>query len=83
MNLQELVAFIARTLVEHPDQVEVAMNERNDSIALELYVAQGDMGRVIGKSGRIANAMRTLVRVAAARQGKRVMLDVITRPSDA
>jgi hypothetical protein len=83
MNLQELVAFIARALVEHPDQVEVAINERNDSIALELYVAPGDMGRVIGKSGRIANAMRTLVRVAAARQGKRVMLDVITRTDDA
>jgi predicted RNA-binding protein YlqC (UPF0109 family) len=83
MNLQELVAFIARTLVEHPDQVDVVMNEKNDAITLELYVAQGDMGRVIGKSGRIANAIRTLVRVAAARQGKRVMLDVITRTGDA
>jgi len=83
MNLQELVAFIARTLVEHPDQVDVLMNEKNDAITLELYVAQGDMGRVIGKSGRIANAIRTLVRVAAARQGKRVMLDVITRTGDA
>ncbi len=78
MNLQELVTFIAQTLVDHPDQVNVKMNERNGSIALELYVAQGDMGRVIGKSGRIANAIRTLVRVAAAREGKRVMLDVIT-----
>ncbi|MBI5301551.1 MAG: KH domain-containing protein [Chloroflexi bacterium] len=83
MNLQVLVAFIAKTLVEHPDQVDVRMNEKNGSIALELYVAQGDMGRVIGKSGRIANAMRTLVRVAAAREGKRVMLDVITRAGEA
>jgi uncharacterized protein len=82
MNLQELVSYIAKSLVDHPDQVDVKMSEKNDSISLELYVAQGDMGRVIGKSGRIANAMRALVRVAAAREGKRVMLDVITRTSD-
>lgn len=82
MNLQELVSYIAKSLVDNPAQVDVKMSEKNDSISLELYVAQGDMGRVIGKSGRIANAMRALVRVAAAREGKRVMLDVITRTSD-
>ncbi|CAG0947722.1 hypothetical protein ANRL1_04471 [Anaerolineae bacterium] len=82
MNLQELVTYCAKSLVEDPNQVEVHSSERGGAITLELYVAQGDMGRVIGKSGRIANAMRTLVRVAAARQGKRVMLDVVTRTSE-
>ncbi|MBI5649192.1 MAG: KH domain-containing protein [Chloroflexi bacterium] len=79
MELDNLVAYIARALVEHPDQVEVNADERGGAITLELYVAQGDMGRVIGKGGRIANAMRTLVRVAAMREGKRVSLDVVTR----
>ena len=79
MELDNLVAYIARALVEHPDQVEVNSDERGGAITLELTVAQGDMGRVIGKGGRIANAMRTLVRVAAMREGKRVSLDVVTR----
>ncbi|HEX7593161.1 MAG TPA: KH domain-containing protein [Anaerolineae bacterium] len=77
MNLKELVEYIARTLVEDPSQVQVNVNEGATSVALELRVAPGDMGRVIGKSGRIANAMRTVVRIAAMRQGKRATLEIV------
>jgi uncharacterized protein len=77
MDLQGLVEYIAKNLVEDPTQVSVNMMESSSSITLELRVGQGDMGRVIGKSGRIANAIRTLVRVAAAREGKRVNLEIV------
>lgn len=76
MDLQGLVEYIAKNLVEDPSRVSVNVIENSSSITLELNVAQGDMGRVIGKSGRIANAIRTLVRVAAAREGKRVNLEI-------
>jgi uncharacterized protein len=77
VNLQELVEYIAKSLVEDPTQVQVNVIENASSITLELRVAPDDMGRVIGKSGRIANAMRTLVRVAAMRHGKRVTLEIV------
>jgi hypothetical protein len=77
MDLQGLVEYIAKNLVEAPDQVSVNVIENSSTITLELSVGQGDMGRVIGKSGRIANAIRTLVRVAAAREGKRVNLEIV------
>lgn len=77
MNLKDLVEYIAKTLVEDPSQVEVHVVEGTNSVTVELHVAPGDMGRVIGKSGRIANAMRTLVRVAAIRQGKRATLEIV------
>ncbi|MDE3089625.1 MAG: KH domain-containing protein [Chloroflexota bacterium] len=68
---------MAKTLVEDPSQVQVRIVEAASSVTLELHVAQSDMGRVIGKSGRIVNAMRTLVRVAAMRQGKRATLEIV------
>ncbi len=77
MNLKELVEYIAKNLVEDPNQVEVRVVEGANSVTVELHVAPDDMGRVIGKSGRIANAMRTLVRVAAIRQGKRATLEIV------
>lgn len=77
MDLQGLVEYIAKNLVEDPDQVSVNVIENSSTFTLELSVGQGDMGRVIGKSGRIANAIRTLVRVAAAREGKRVNLEIV------
>ena len=76
MDLQGLVEYIAQSLVDSPAQVEVGVVESANSITLELHVAQDDMGRVIGKGGRIANAIRTLVRVAAMREGKRVNLEI-------
>jgi predicted RNA-binding protein YlqC (UPF0109 family) len=77
MNLQELVEFIAKTLVADPSQVQVNVIEGKTSVSVELHVAPEDMGRVIGKSGRIVNAVRTLVRVAAMRQGKRASLEIV------
>ena len=77
MDLKDLVEYMAKTLVEDPNQVQVNVIEGASSVTLELRVAPDDMGRVIGKSGRIANAMRTLVRVAAMRQGKRATLEIV------
>jgi len=77
MDLHGLVEYIAKKLVEDPSQVSVNVIESSSSITLELRVGQGEMGRVIGKGGRIANAIRTLVRVAAAREGKRVNLEIV------
>ena len=77
MDLKGLVEYIAQSLVDNPSQVQVDVAESASAITLELHVAQDDMGRVIGKSGRIANAIRTLVRVAAMREGKRVNLEIV------
>jgi predicted RNA-binding protein YlqC (UPF0109 family) len=75
--MKELVEYIAKSLVDDPSQVNVSEKSSGASTILELEVAPEDMGRVIGKNGRVANAMRVLVRVMAARQGKRVTLDIL------
>lgn len=75
--MKELVEYIAKSLVDDPSQVEVTEIQGATSIILELRVAPEDMGRVIGRNGRVANAMRTLLRVVAAKQGKRVTLEII------
>jgi uncharacterized protein len=75
--VKELVEYVARSLVDDPTQVKVDQVKAGGKIILELRVAKEDMGRVIGKSGRVANALRMLLRVAAAREGKQVTLDVI------
>jgi predicted RNA-binding protein YlqC (UPF0109 family) len=75
--MKDLVEFIAKSLVEHPDQVEVREYGTGDHIRLELSVARDDMGRVIGKSGKVANSIRILLRVAAEREGKQATLDVV------
>jgi predicted RNA-binding protein YlqC (UPF0109 family) len=75
--MKELVEYVARSLVDDPTQVQVAQSRGAGKVHLELRVAKEDMGRVIGKSGRVANALRILLRVAAAREGKQVSLDVI------
>ena len=75
--MQDLIEFIARSLVEDPIEVHVNKSQRGSSVELRLQVAKEDMGRVIGKGGRVANAMRVLLRVAAAREGKRASLDII------
>jgi predicted RNA-binding protein YlqC (UPF0109 family) len=76
-EVKDLVEYVARSLVDDPTQVKVDEIKAGGKIVLELRVAKEDMGRVIGKSGRVANAMRMLLRVAAAREGKQVTLDVI------
>lgn len=75
--MKEMIEYIAKSLVDKPDAVEVTEIEGSTSIILELRVAPEDMGRVIGRNGRVANAMRTLLRVQAAKQGKRVTLEIV------
>jgi len=75
--MKELVEYIAKSLVDDPSQVRVTEIVEGSSTILELEVAQEDMGRVIGKNGRVANAMRILVRVLAAKQGKRITLEIV------
>ncbi|GAB4429196.1 MAG: hypothetical protein Kow00106_24230 [Anaerolineae bacterium] len=75
--MKELVEYIAKSLVEDPGQVRVTETRHGNMTVLELEVAPDDMGRIIGKNGRVANAIRVLVRVPAAKQGKRVSLDIV------
>jgi uncharacterized protein len=75
--MKELIEFIATSLVDDPTQVEVTQARRGSTVNFKLQVAKEDMGRVIGRSGRVANAIRTLLNVAAAREGKQASLDVV------
>ena len=75
--MKELVEFIANQLVDDKSQVVVKEIDEGGRIIIELQVSKEDMGRVIGKGGRVANSIRLLLRVAAAREGKRVSLDII------
>jgi predicted RNA-binding protein YlqC (UPF0109 family) len=76
-SMRGLVEYIAKSLVDDPSQVYVSEIEGENSVILELRVGPEDMGRIIGKGGRTVNAMRTLIRVLAAKQGKRVNLEVV------
>ena len=75
--MKDLIEFIAKLLVEHPEQVQVRELGGGDRIRLELSVAREDMGRVIGKGGKVANSIRAVLRVAAERDGKQATLDVV------
>ena len=75
--MQELIKYISRSLVDDPTQVEVSEQRYGSSTNIRLRVAKEDMGRVIGRRGRVANAMRVLLRVAAARTQKRAKLDIV------
>jgi uncharacterized protein len=74
--VKELVEYIASALVEKPSEMVVVEERSGNKVRLELHVAKEDMGRVIGKGGRVANSTRVLLRVAAAREGKQASLDV-------
>jgi uncharacterized protein len=74
--LAELVAEIARQLVDEPGQVRVETAEEDGALVLHLYVAPDDLGKVIGRQGRIARALRTLVRAGSIREGRRVLLKI-------
>jgi predicted RNA-binding protein YlqC (UPF0109 family) len=75
--MKALVEFIARSLVDDPTSVSVTTERRGPQHVVKLHVAKEDMGRVIGKSGKVANAMRVLLRVAAAQEGKRAVMDIV------
>ena len=74
---KELVEFMVKSLVDYPDEVSVNVVEGEKSVVLELHVAEGDMGKVIGKQGRIARAIRSVVKAAAAKEDKRVVVDIV------
>ena len=75
--MRELVETIAKALVEHPDEVEVTEKASGRSILIELRVAPSDMGKVIGKQGRIAKAIRTVVKAAATKANKKVVVEIV------
>jgi uncharacterized protein len=72
----DLLAYLARELVDDPAAVRVEAEERDDALVLVLHVAADDVGKVIGRQGRIARALRTLVRTSAARDGRRVLVEI-------
>ena len=74
--MKELVEVIAKALVEHPDEVTVTQKEEGKHITVELHVAASDMGKVIGKQGRIAKAIRTVVKAATSNDNKRVDVEI-------
>ena len=75
--MKELVEVIAKSLVDYPDEVVVTETENEKAIVLELRVAQSDMGKVIGKQGRIAKAIRAVVKAAASKEEKKVIVEII------
>lgn len=75
-SMKEFVEYMAKSLVDQPEKVYVNEIRSSQAIVFELHVAPDDVGRVIGKGGRVANAMRTLLKVAALREGKRVSLEI-------
>ena len=74
--MKELVEVIAKSLVDYPDEVNVTETENEKAIVLELRVAQSDMGKVIGKQGRIAKAIRSVVKAAASKEDKKVIVEI-------
>lgn len=74
--MQELLTFVAQSLVDHPEQVKVTETEGPEAIILELNVAEEDMGKVIGKQGRIAKAIRAVVKAATAKNSKPVFVEI-------
>ena len=75
--MKELVEVIAKSLVENPDEVVVTQTENDKTIVVELRVAQSDMGKVIGKQGRIAKAIRTVVKAASIKENKRYIVEIV------
>jgi predicted RNA-binding protein YlqC (UPF0109 family) len=75
--VQELVEFLAKGLVDKPDEVRVERVEKDGALVLELHVAPDDVGKVIGRQGRIARALRTIVRASGARSNERALLEIV------
>ena len=75
--MKELVEIIAKALVEHPDEVLVTQKEEGKQITIELHVAASDMGKVIGKQGRIAKAIRSVVKAASSKENQRVDVEIV------
>ncbi len=77
MSAKDLVEYVARSLVDDPDAVQVTEVEDDEGTVIELHVAEDDMGKVIGRNGSVAKALRTLLKVTAAREGSSVQLEIV------
>jgi uncharacterized protein len=77
MSAVSLVEFVARSLVDDPDAVSVEVHDEPEGRVIELHVAETDMGKVIGRNGSVAKALRTLLKVVAAREGETVSLEIV------
>jgi uncharacterized protein len=77
VSAKDLVEYVAKTLVDDPDAVEVTEVEEDGETVIELHVAEDDMGKVIGRNGSVAKALRTLLKVTSARQGTSVTLEIV------
>ena len=77
MAARDLVEYVAKSLVDDPDSVTVEVVDSGDGTVIELHVAEDDMGKVIGRNGSVAKALRTLLKVSAARQGGSVTLEIL------
>ena len=75
--MKAFLEYVARSLVDDPEAVVVEVSEADDEVTLTLKVGEGDMGRIIGRAGRIANAIRSLLRVMGARDGRHVELEIV------
>lgn len=75
--MEELLEYLAKSLVDRPEDVRVVRAQRDDVVVLELHVAPDDVGKVIGRQGRIARALRTLVRASAGHQNERAVLEIV------
>ena len=75
--LKDLLEYLARSLVDSPDEVHVAATETETTVVLELSVAKDDVGKVIGKQGRIARALRTIIKASAVPDGKRAIVEIV------
>lgn len=75
--MKDLLEFLARSLVDHPEQVQVEETETADGVLLRLTVAKEDVGKVIGKQGRIARALRTVVKASAVKEGKQATVEIV------
>ncbi len=75
--MKDLLLYVAKNLVDNPDAVTVTETERDDSVVLELRVAPGDMGKVIGRQGRIAKEIRTLMKAAGLKENKKISVDIL------
>ena len=75
--MEDLVEYLARNLVDKPDEVRVVRTEREDAVVLQLHVASEDVGKVIGKQGRVARALRTVVRASGTKTGERALLEIV------
>ena len=76
-NLKEILSYIVENLVETPSEISIQQVEQDDTITLQLKVAEADMGKVIGKQGRIAKAIRAVVKAAASKEDRKIVVDIL------